>query len=38
MSWEGRIDLAGIHELPKTANIIVLVARILHTPADLRAR
>ena len=38
VSWEGGVDLAGIHGLPETPNIIVHVARMVHTPAGLHAR
>lgn len=38
MSWEGRIDLAGIHGLSEAPNTIVPVARMVHPPAGLHAR
>ena len=33
MSWVGRVDVAGVHGLSETPNIIVHVARMVHTPA-----
>ena len=32
MSWEGGVDLVGLHGAAETPNIIVHVARMVHTP------
>jgi len=32
MSWEGGVDLVGIHGASETPNIIVHAARMVHTP------
>lgn len=32
MSWEGGVDLVGFHGAAETPNIIVHVARMVHTP------
>jgi len=38
MSWVGGVDLAGVHGLSETPNIIVPVVRMVHPPAGLHAR